>query len=219
MQESVRPGTLGELKASGYTTRPVREEMRRNVLARLATGETLLPGIVGYDATVVPEIENALLAGHHMVFLGERGQGKSRIIRTLQRFLDPWVPIVAGCQINDDPLAPICAACRRRLAAEGDATPLTWIGPAQRYGEKLATPDVSMADLVGEIDPVKVAEGRYLADEETIHYGLIPRSHRGIFAINELPDLTEKVQVGLFNLMEERDVQKTTRTAGASSRR
>ena len=207
MQESVRPGTLGELKASGYTTRPVREEMRRNVLARLATGETLLPGIVGYDATVVPEIENALLAGHHMVFLGERGQGKSRIIRTLQRFLDPWVPIVAGCQINDDPLAPICAACRRRLAAEGDATPLTWIGPAQRYGEKLATPDVSMADLVGEIDPVKVAEGRYLADEETIHYGLIPRSHRGIFAINELPDLTEKVQVGLFNLMEERDVQ------------
>ena len=207
MQESVRPGTLGELKASGYTTRPVREEMRRNVLARLATGETLLPGIVGYDATVVPEIENALLAGHHMVFLGERGQGKSRIIRTLQRFLDPWVPIVAGCQINDDPLAPICAACRRRLAAEGDATPLTWIGPAQRYGEKLASPDVSMADLVGEIDPVKVAEGRYLADEETIHYGLIPRSHRGIFAINELPDLTEKVQVGLFNLMEERDVQ------------
>jgi magnesium chelatase subunit I len=207
VQESVRPGTLGELKASGYSTRPVREEMRRNVLARLATGETLLPGIVGYDATVVPEIENALLAGHHMVFLGERGQGKSRIIRTLQRFLDPWVPIVAGCQINDDPLAPICAACRRRLAAEGDATPLTWIGPAQRYGEKLATPDVSMADLVGEIDPVKVAEGRYLADEETIHYGLIPRSHRGIFAINELPDLTEKVQVGLFNLMEERDVQ------------
>ena len=207
MQESVRPGTLGELKASGYTTRPVREEMRRNVLVRLATGETLLPGIIGYDDTVVPEIENALLAGHHMVFLGERGQGKSRIIRTLQRFLDPWVPIVAGCQINDDPLAPICAPCRRRLAAEGDATPLTWIAPVQRYGEKLATPDVSMADLVGEIDPVKVAEGRYLADEETIHYGLIPRSHRGIFAINELPDLTEKVQVGLFNLMEERDVQ------------
>ncbi len=207
MQESVRPSTLGELKASGYTSRPVREEMRRNVLAHLASGEALLPGIVGYDATVVPEIENALLAGHHMVFLGERGQGKSRIIRTLQRFLDPWIPMVAGCPINDDPLAPICATCRRRLAAEGDATPLVWIGPAQRYGEKLATPDVSMADLVGEIDPVKVAEGRYLADEETIHYGLIPRSHRGIFAINELPDLTEKVQVGLFNLMEERDVQ------------
>jgi magnesium chelatase subunit I len=207
VQESVRPSTLGELKASGYTTRPVREEMRRNVLARLATGEALLPGIVGYDDTVVPEIENALLAGHHIVFLGERGQAKSRIIRTLQRFLDPWVPIVAACQINDDPLAPICASCRCRIAAEGDAMPITWVGPARRYGEKLATPDVSMADLVGEIDPVKVAEGRYLADEDTIHYGLIPRSHRGIFAINELPDLAEKVQVGLFNLMEERDVQ------------
>src|SRR5262245_41985161 len=181
--------------------------MRRNVLARLTSGETLLPGIIGYDETVVPEIENALLAGHHMVFLGERGQGKSRIIRALQRFLDPVVPIVAGCPINDDPLAPICAACRRRLAAEGDATPLVWIGPAQRYGEKLATPDVSMADLVGEIDPVKVAEGRYLADEETSHYGLIPRSHRGIFAINEMRELTAQVQVGLFSLMEERDVQ------------
>jgi magnesium chelatase subunit I len=207
VQESVRPSTLGELKTSGYTTRPVREEMRRNVLARLASGERLLPGIIGYDDTVVPEIENALLAGHHIVFLGERGQAKSRIIRTLLRFLDPVIPVVAGCQINDDPLAPICAACRSRLAAEGDATPIVWLAPAQRYGEKLATPDVSMADLVGEIDPVKVAEGRYLADEETIHYGLIPRSHRGIFAINELPDLTEKVQVGLFNLMEERDVQ------------
>ena len=207
MQESVRPSMLGELKASGYVTRSVREEMRRNVLGRIAGGEPLLPGIIGYDETVVPEVENALLAGHHMVFLGERGQGKSRIIRTLQRFLDPLIPVVAGCQINDDPLRPICAACRRAAAAQGDALVIAWIGPAQRYGEKLATPDVSMADLVGEIDPVKVAEGRYLADEETIHYGLIPRSHRGIFAINELPDLTEKVQVGLFNLMEERDVQ------------
>ena len=207
MQESVRPSTLGELKASGYTRRSVREEMRRHVLEHVAGDEPLLPGIIGYDETVVPEVENALLAGHHMVFLGERGQGKSRIIRTLQRFLDPAIPIVAGCQINDDPLRPICAACRRAAAAEGDRLAIAWIGPEQRYGEKLATPDVSMADLVGEIDPVKVAEGRYLADEETIHYGLIPRSHRGIFAINELPDLTEKVQVGLFNLMEERDVQ------------
>jgi magnesium chelatase subunit I len=207
VQESVRPSTLGELKASGYTTRLVREEMRRNVLSRIAGDDPLLPGIIGYDETVVPEVENALLAGHHMVFLGERGQGKSRIIRTLQRFLDPAIPIIAGCQINDDPLRPICATCRRAAETEGDALPIAWIGPAQRYGEKLATPDVSMADLVGEIDPVKVAEGRYLADEETIHYGLIPRSHRGIFAINELPDLTEKVQVGLFNLMEERDVQ------------
>jgi magnesium chelatase subunit I len=203
----VRPSTLGELKASGYVTRSVREEMRRNVLGRIAGGEPLLPGIIGYDETVVPEVENALLAGHHMVFLGERGQGKSRIIRTLQRFLDPLIPVVAGCEINDNPLRPICAACRRAAAGQGDALAIAWIGPAQRYGEKLATPDVSMADLVGEIDPVKVAEGRYLADEETIHYGLIPRSHRGIFAINELPDLTEKVQVGLFNLMEERDVQ------------
>src|SRR5262249_5846294 len=177
--------------------------MRRNVLAHLASGEALLPGIIGYDDTVVPEIENALLAGHHMVFLGERGQGKSRIIRSLRRFLDPVLPPIAGWPIHDDPVAPPCAPLRRRGAAEGRALAIAWTGPAQRYGEKLATPDVSMADLVGEIDPVKVAEGRYLADEETIHYGLIPRSHRGIFAINELPDLTEKVQVGLFNLMEE----------------
>jgi magnesium chelatase subunit I len=199
--------TLGELRASGYRVLPVREEMRKNLLARLPHDERLLPGIVGYDQSVIPEIENAVLAGHHMVFLGERGQAKSRIIRALTSLLDPLVPVVAGCQINDDPFAPICAACRRRLATEGDALEITWVGPDHRYGEKLATPDVSMADLVGEIDPVKVAEGRYLADEETIHYGLIPRTHRGVFAINELPDLTEKVQVGLFNLMEEKDVQ------------
>ena len=207
MQESVRPSTLGELKASGYTVRPVREEMRRNVLAHLASGEPLLPGIIGYDETVVPEIENAILAGHHMVFLGERGQGKSRIIRTLQRFLDPVIP---DRRRLSDQRRSVRADLRRLpppARRGGRRGPRRWIGPAQRYGEKLATPDVSMADLVGEIDPVKVAEGRYLADEETIHYGLIPRSHRGIFAINELPDLTEKVQVGLFNLMEERDVQ------------
>src|SRR5689334_12169059 len=199
--------TLGELKASGYRVLPVREEMRKNLLARLAAGERILPGIIGYDDTVVPELENAILAGHHVVFLGERGQAKSRIIRGLTTLLDPRVPAVAGCAINDDPCAPICRACRRRLAADGDALPIAWIGPDERYGEKLATPDVSMADLVGEIDPIKVAEGRYLADEETIHYGLIPRTNRGIFAMNELPDLTEKVQVGLFNLMEEKDVQ------------
>jgi magnesium chelatase subunit I len=185
----------------------LREEMRRNLLARLASGEPLLPGIVGYDDTVVPEIENAILAGHHMVFLGERGQAKSRIIRALTGLLDARVPVVAGCPINDDPLAPICAACRRRAAEQGDALPIAWLERTARYGEKLATPDVSMADLIGEIDPVKVAEGRYLADEETIHFGIIPRTNRGIFAVNELPDLTEKVQVGLFNLMEERDVQ------------
>jgi len=199
--------TLGELRASGYRVLPVREEMRKNLLARLAASERILPGIVGYDDTVVPEIENAILAGHHMVFLGERGQAKSRVIRGLTTLLDPLVPVVADCAINDDPFAPICRSCRRRLAADGDALPIAWIGPDERYGEKLATPDVSMADLVGEIDPIKVAEGRYLADEETIHYGLIPRTNRGIFAINELPDLTEKVQVGLFNLMEEKDVQ------------
>jgi magnesium chelatase subunit I len=199
--------TLGELKASGYRVLPVREEMRKNLLARLGRSERILRGIIGYDDTVVPELENAVLAGHHMVFLGERGQAKSRVIRGLTALLDARVPAVAGCAVNDDPFAPICRACRRRLAEDGDALAIAWIVPDDRYGEKLATPDVSMADLVGEIDPVKVAEGRYLADEETIHYGLIPRTNRGIFAINELPDLTEKVQVGLFNLMEEKDIQ------------
>ena len=207
MQAVESSRTLGELKASNYRVLSVREEMRRNLLARLARKERILPGIIGYDDTVIPEIENAILAGHHIVFLGERGQAKSRVIRSLTTLLDPLVPVVAGCPINDDPLAPICRECRRRLAELGDALPLAWIGPEDRYGEKLATPDVSMADLVGEIDPVKVAEGRYLADEETIHYGIIPRTNRGVFAINELPDLTEKVQVGLFNLMEEKDVQ------------
>ena len=207
MQPVESSRTLGELKASHYRVLPVREEMRRNLLARLAHKERILPGIIGYDDTVIPEIENAILAGHHIVFLGERGQAKSRVIRSLTTLLDPLVPVVAGCAINDNPLAPICRECRRRLAELGDALPLGWIGPEERYGEKLATPDVSMADLVGEIDPVKVAEGRYLADEETIHYGIIPRTNRGVFAINELPDLTEKVQVGLFNLMEEKDVQ------------
>jgi magnesium chelatase subunit I len=199
--------TLGELRAAGYRVLPVREEMRRNLLARLGRPERILPGIVGYDETVIPEVENAVLAGHHMVFLGERGQAKSRVIRGLTTLLDPLVPVVEGCHINDDPFAPICRPCRRRHAEEGDALPVAWVGPDERYGEKLATPDVSMADLVGEIDPIRVAEGRYLADEETIHYGLIPRTNRGLFAINELPDLTEKVQVGLFNLMEEKDVQ------------
>ena len=205
MQE--RAGTLGELKRNGYQALPVREEMRRNLLAKLARGERILPGIIGFDDTVLPEIENAVLAGHHMVFLGERGQAKSRIIRGLISLLDATKPVVRGCAINDDPLQPICKECRRRQAELGDELPITWITPDVRYGEKLATPDVSIADLIGEIDPIKVAEGRYLADEETIHYGIIPRTNRGIFAINELPDLTEKVQVGLFNLMEEKDVQ------------
>jgi magnesium chelatase subunit I len=199
--------TLGELVRAGHEVLPVRDEMRRNLLGCLEAHAGILPGIIGFDETVVPEIENAILAGHHMVFLGERGQAKSRIIRSLTSLLDPAVPAVAGCPINDDPLRPICKQCRRRLAEEGEALPITWITPEMRYGEKLATPDVSIADLIGEIDPVKVAEGRYLADEETIHYGIVPRTNRGIFAINELPDLTEKVQVGLFNLMEEKDIQ------------
>ncbi len=199
--------TLGDLKRAGYEVLPVREEMRRNLLALMAKGEPLLPGIIGFYETVIPEIENAILAGHHMVFLGERGQGKSRIIRSLVRLLDPAVPAVAGCPIHDNPYRPICKQCREQLARLGDELPIAWIEREQRYGEKLATPDVSIADLIGEIDPVKVAEGRYLADEDTIHFGIIPRTNRGIFAINELPDLTEKVQVGLFNLMEERDIQ------------
>ena len=199
--------TLGELKKSGIEVLPVRDEMRKNLVHCLENAKRILPGIVGYDETVIPEIENAILSGHHMVFLGERGQAKSRIIRGLISLLDERIPIVQGCEINDNPYQPICRACCKKAEELGDALPLEWIGRDARYGEKLATPDVSIADLVGEIDPIKVAEGRYLADEETIHYGLVPRTNRGVFAINELPDLTEKVQVGLFNLMEEKDVQ------------
>lgn len=199
--------TVGELRKDGTPILTVNQEMRKNLVRHLESEERILPGIVGYDDTVIPEIENAILSGHHMVILGERGQAKSRIIRSLVSLLDERIPIIQGCEINDNPLAPICRVCRRRIEKEGDNTPIEWVDRDHRYGEKLATPDVSIADLVGEIDPIKVAEGRYLADEETIHYGLIPRTNRGIFAINELPDLTEKVQVGLFNLMEERDVQ------------
>jgi magnesium chelatase subunit I len=199
--------TVGELKGAGYQTKPVRMEMRANMLDRLRAKQAILPGIVGYDESVVPEIENGILAGHHMIFLGERGQAKSRIIRALVELLDERVPAIKGCEINDDPFAPICRSCVKKLGEQGDGTEIAWIDHSHRYAEKLATPDVSVADLIGEIDPIKVAEGRYLADEETIHYGLIPRTNRGIFAINELPDLTEKVQVGLFNLMEEKDVQ------------
>lgn len=199
--------TLGELKKSGIAVLSVRDEMRKNLVQHLESGNRILPGIIGYDDTVIPEIENAILSGHHMVFLGERGQAKSRIIRGLVSLLDERIPIVEGCEINDNPYQPICRACRKKAEETGDGLPIEWIDRDARYGEKLATPDVSIADLVGEIDPIKVAEGRYLADEETIHYGLVPRTNRGVFAINELPDLTEKVQVGLFNLMEEKDVQ------------
>jgi len=201
------PATLGDLKSSGYQSRSVRVELRENLLTKIRRGDVVFEGIVGYDDTVVPAVENALLAGHDIIFLGERGQAKSRIMRDLTKLLDPEVPAVAGCEINDDPLAPICGACRHLIAEKGDDTPIAWLKPEDRYAEKLATPDISVADLLGEVDPIKVAEGRYLADELTVHYGLIPRTHRGVFAINELPDLAERIQVGLLNLLEERDIQ------------
>lgn len=201
------PNTLGALRDSGYVPRDVRDEMRNNLVARIERGERLFPGIIGYDDTVIPEIENAILSGHHLVLLGERGQGKTRLIRGLVGLLDEEIPVVKDCEINDDPLSPVCASCRRRVLSEGADLPVAWLRREFRYGEKLATPDVTIGDLIGEIDPVRIAEGRYLADEETIHFGILPRTHRGIFAINELPDLTEKVQVGLFNVMEERDFQ------------
>jgi magnesium chelatase subunit I len=181
--------------------------LRDNLIARLRRDERFLPGIVGYDDTVVPQIENAILSGQDVIFLGERGQAKTRIARLLVGLLDEAIPTLAGCEINDDPLAPICQACRLRLADQGDAAEVAWIPRDRRYGEKLATPDITIADLIGEVDPIKVAEGRYLSDELTIHYGLLPRTHRGIFALNELPDLAERIQVGLLNIMEERDVQ------------
>jgi len=202
-----RPTTLGELKASGYRPRSVREELRANLIARLRAKQPFLPEMIGYAESVIPALEHALLAGHDMIFLGERGQGKSKMIRKLVELLDDLAPIIAGSEVNDDPLAPISRWGRDQVAKHGDATEVAWIGRDARYGEKLATPDVSVADLIGEIDPIRVAEGRYLADESTIHFGLIPRTNRGIFCINELPDLAEKVQVGLFNVMEERDFQ------------
>jgi len=202
-----QPATVGDLKASGWTRKSVKQELRDNLVARLRRGESFLPGIVGYDDSVVPQLENAMLSGQDVIFLGERGQAKTRIARLLVGLLDETVPALAGCEINDDPLAPICQACRQRLAAEGDRAALAWVPRERRYGEKLATPDITIADLIGEVDPIKVAEGRYLSDELTIHYGLLPRTHRGIFALNELPDLAERIQVGLLNIMEERDVQ------------
>lgn len=198
---------MRELKKAGWSSRSVKEEMRANLIAMLKDGKPLFQGIVGYERSVIPAIENAILSGHDMIFLGERGQAKTRIIRSLTNILDEWIPCIAGCEINDDPLQPACRHCRDRIEKEGDDLAIEWLHRSQRYGEKLATPDVSIGDLIGEIDPVKVAEGRYLADERTIHFGLIPRTNRGVFAINELPDLAEKVQVGLFNIMEERDFQ------------
>ncbi len=202
-----RPTTLKKLRDSGYKVVTVREEMRSNLIKKIRQGDTLFPGIVGYEESVVPQLENAILSGQDIIFLGERGQAKSRLIRCLADLLDDAVPVVAGCEINDNPYQPICTSCRVRLAEEGDDLKIRWLTPDQRYGEKLATPDITIADLIGEVDPIRVAEGRYLSDELTIHYGLIPRTNRGIFCINELPDLAERIQVGLFNIMEERDVQ------------
>jgi magnesium chelatase subunit I len=199
--------TLGELRASGSVRRSVKTEIRQNLITRLAAGQPTLPGIVGFDDTVVPEIERALLAGHDIVLLGERGQGKTRLIRTLLGLLDEWTPVVAGCEINDHPYAPICGRCRQLVDQEGDQTPVAWKHRTDRFGEKLATPDTSVGDLIGDIDPIKVAQGRTLGDPETVHYGLVPRTNRGIFAINELPDLAERIQVALLNVLEERDIQ------------
>lgn len=207
MTEHNKPRTVGELKASGYRPLTVREEMRRNLIKMIREGRTAFPGIIGYDETVIPQIENATISGQDIIFLGERGQAKSRLMRLMVNLLDEEVPVVKGCEINDQPLAPICKKCRDKLLKEGDATEIDWLPRYERYGEKLATPDITVADLVGDIDPIKVAEGRYLSDELAIHYGLIPRCNRGIFCINELPDLSEKLQVSLFNLMEEGDMQ------------
>jgi len=206
-RSAARPSTLGELRASGWRSRSVKEELRGNLLVRLGEGASIFPGVVGFDETVLPAVENAILAGQDLVFLGERGQAKTRMARLLVGLLDEAIPVVRGGELNDDPFAPISPAARTLVEELGDDTPVDWLPRDRRYAEKLATPDITIADLIGEVDPVRVAEGRYLSDELTIHYGLIPRANRGIFAINELPDLAERIQVGLLNILEERDVQ------------
>jgi magnesium chelatase subunit I len=198
--------TVAELRASGHAYETVKEEIRRNLLAAMRAGEHRFPGIIGFDHTVLPQLERALVAGHDTMLLGERGQGKTRLIRTLPELLDEWTPAVAGCEINDHPYQPGCARCLRLAAERGDALPVTWRHRSERYGEKLATPDTSVGDLIGDVDPVKVAEGRTLGDAETIHFGLVPRTNRGIFCLNELPDLAERIQVSLLNVLEERDI-------------
>ena len=207
MPKNERPTTIAELRDSGWRSRTVKEELRANLLERLAAGGEVLPGVVGYDDTVVPAIENAILAGQDLVFLGERGQAKTRMARALVGLLDAWLPIIRGGELNDDPTAPVSPAAKAIVERDGDATAIDWLPRERRYAEKLATPDITIADLIGEVDPIKVAEGRYLSDELTLHYGLIPRANRGIVAINELPDLAERIQVGLLNILEERDVQ------------
>ncbi len=201
------PTTLGALRASGHVHRPVKTEVRENLLRRMRAGEERFPGIVGFEETVLPRLERALLAGHDVVLLGERGQGKTRLIRTIATLLDEWSPVVEGCPVNDHPYAPVCARCRRLAAQAGDDLPVAWLHRDDRYGEKLATPDTSVGDLIGDVDPVRLAEGRSLGDPETVHYGLVPRANRGVFCLNELPDLAARIQVALLNVLEERDVQ------------
>ena len=207
MPTPARPATTAELRAAGWQSRTVKEELRSNLLDRLETGAEVLPTVVGFEETVLPAIENAILAGHDIVFLGERGQAKTRMARLLVGLLDEWLPIVRGGELNDDPYAPVSPAAKAIVERDGDETAVDWLPRDRRYAEKLATPDITIADLIGEVDPIKVAEGRYLSDELTLHYGLIPRANRGIVAINELPDLAERIQVGLLNVLEERDVQ------------
>jgi len=202
-----RPTTLAELRASGWRDRTVKDELRENFITRVRAGTRMFSGIIGYDETVLPGLERAILAGHDVILLGERGQAKTRLIRNLVELLDPEIPVIEGCEVNDSPLRPICARCRELLEQKGDEIPVAWMPRDRRYAEKLATPDTSVADLIGDVDPIRVAEGRYLSDEYTIHYGLVPRTHRGIFSINELPDLPERIQVALLNILEERDVQ------------
>src|SRR3954454_13093860 len=202
-----KPRTLGELQQSEYRVLPVKEEMRKNLIQKLRDNKPIFPGIIGYDDTVIPQVENAILSGQDIIFLGERGQAKTRMARALINLLDEEVPIIKGSEVNDNPYDTISAEGKRLVEEHGDLLEIEWIPREERYGEKLATPDITIADLIGEVDPIKVAEGRYLSDELTIHYGLLPRTHRGIFVINELPDLAERIQVGLLNIMEERDVQ------------
>ncbi len=211
--EHSRPRTIGELKRipdfdARTTSLSVKNEIRRNLLRRIERNEPLFPGVHGYEDSVVPQIVNALLSRHNFILLGLRGQAKSRILRGLIQLLDAEIPVIAGCEINDHPLRPICRSCREKVAAEGDNTPIAWMARDQRYVEKLATPDVTIADIIGDVDPIRAARGgRDLSDELTIHYGLLPRANRGIFAVNELPDLAGKIQVGLFNIMQEGDIQ------------
>jgi len=201
------PATRGQLWASGYRSRRIKAELRDNLLHRLRSEAAAFPGIVGFDLTVLPELESAILAGHDLVLLGERGQGKTRLMRTIAGLLDEWSPEVAGCEIHDDPYAPVCLRCRALAAELGDELPIEWRHRDERYTEKLATPDTSVGDLIGDVDPVKVAQGRTLGNPETVHYGLVPRTNRGVFGLNELPDLAERIQVALFNVLEERDIQ------------